>query len=62
MLLIQVCATPKGMLLCHFGRKRGIDFAHFGLESVWFSRELLECMDILIISTLSERERTHVQT
>ena len=37
-----------------FGLKKGIKFAHFGLESgvviaVWFPRELRECMNVFIV-------------
>ena len=31
--IMQVCAAPSGRVLCRFGLKTGIDFAHFGLES-----------------------------
>ena len=49
---------PKGYAFVPFGPKMGIDLAHFGLESVWFSREVRQCMNIFIISIPSEWERT----
>lgn len=36
--------------LRRFGLKTGIDFAHFCLNWVWFSRELRECMNVFFIS------------
>ena len=40
--------------LRRFGLKTGINFAHFGLESGWFLRELRECMNIFIVSIPNE--------
>ena len=43
--------------LCRFGLKIGIQFAHFGLESVfegWFLRELREGMKVFIVSIPDE--------
>ena len=40
--------------LRRFGLKTGIDFAHFCLNRVWFSRELRECMNVFFISVLNE--------
>ena len=45
-----------GFLRC-FGLKTGIHFAHFGLESGWFSRELREYMDVFNASIPNESER-----
>ena len=40
------------VFLRRFGLKMGIDFTHFSLESgIMFSRELRECMNVLIVST-----------
>ena len=37
-------------VLHRFGAKTGIHFAHFGLESVWFSREIRGCMNVFIVA------------
>ena len=34
--------------------KKGIDFAHFGLELGMVSRELRECMEVFIVSIPNE--------
>ena len=36
---IWVCAAPSGRVLCRFGLKTGIHFAHFGLKSGWVFEE-----------------------
>ena len=43
--------------LRRFGLKTGTHFAHFGLESVWFSRKLRERMNVFIVSTPNEVRR-----
>ena len=49
--MVQLFRRPKGHeFLLRFGLKTAIDFAHFGLESVWFLRELRECMNVVIVS------------
>ena len=40
--------------LHHFGLKTGMDFVHFGLESVMVLRELREYMDLFIVSIPNE--------
>ena len=37
-----------------FGLKKGIDFAHFGLQSDMVSGELRECMNVFIVSIPNE--------
>ena len=45
----------RGGFLRRFGLKMGIHFAQFGLESsIWFSRELRECMNVFIVSIPNE--------
>ena len=41
-------------LLRGFGLKTGIHFAHFGLNRVWFLRELRDCMNVFIVSISNE--------
>ena len=45
--------------LRRFDLKTGIDFPHFGPESVrvWFSRELRECTKVFIVSIPNEQQR-----
>ena len=37
-----------------FGLKTGMDFVHFGLDRVWFSKELRKCMNLFFISVPNE--------
>ena len=46
-----------GILCPSFWLKMGIDFAHFGLESSWFSKELRECTNLVVVSISTEKER-----
>ena len=54
---MYVCTAPSGRVLRRFSLKTGIQFAHFGLESVfegWLLRELRECMNVFIVSIPDE--------
>ena len=44
---ILVCAAPKGRIWGPFGLKTGIEPISVW-HRVWFSRELLECMNVLM--------------
>ena len=46
-----------GILCPSFWLKMGIDFAHFGLESSWFSKELRECTNVVVVSISTEKDR-----
>ena len=46
-----------GILCRRFGLKMGIDFAHFGLESILFSMQLLERTNVVVVSISTEKER-----
>ena len=49
--------TPKGMVFAMLLSGNGYDFAHFGLESSCFSRELCECTNAFIVSIPNELEK-----
>ena len=56
--LYRYVPTHRAGFLPRFGLKTGIQFAHFGLESVWFSRKLRKCMNVFIVSIpMSKKER-----
>ena len=44
--LYRYVPTHRVWFLRRFGLKTGIHFAHFGLDRVWFLRELRECMNV----------------
>ena len=52
--LYRYLPRQRVWFLRRFGLKTGIDFAHFCLNWVWFSRELGECMKVFFISVLNE--------
>ena len=47
---------PKRVwFLCRFGLEIGIDFDHYGLKWVLFSREHREGMNVIVFSTPNEQ-------
>ena len=42
--------------LRRYGLKTGVHFSHFDLFPLWFSRELRECMNVIIVSIPYEQE------
>ena len=53
-----LCTAPKSMVFAPFGLKKGIDFAHFGLESdMVFEGTIQECMNVYVVSIPSGYRR-----
>ena len=52
--LYRYLPPQRVWFLSRFGLKTGIEFVHFGLDRVWFSRELRECINLFFISVPNE--------
>ena len=49
--LYRYVPRQRVWFLSRFGLKTGIDFDHFGLKSVWFSRKPRERINVFVLST-----------